>query len=163
MTERTYFPQVATVDDTVAKLLYHCDWYSGVPDSVLGPVVEKLPGYMPAARENHAFAAAFGNRLGGGRPCVLIQNSGLGLIGDVIFGTFNLYDMGVLAVVSNRGELAWEEPQHLQWGAMTMYMLAVLDFEIIDFDGVDSIEVAANIAFGLDKPTALVVHRGNLG
>lgn len=163
MMAREIFQQVATVADTAATLQRYCNWYSGVPDSVLGPVVEQIPGYMPASRENHAFAAAFGNRLGGGRPCVLIQNSGLGLAGDVIFGTFNLYELGVLAVVSNRGELGWEEPQHQEWGDKTIDMLKLLGFQAVDFYGVDAIEIAANIAFGGDIPTALIVHRGNLG
>lgn len=147
-----------------AALTEACDWFSGVPDSMYRNVLPALEPYLPAARENHAIAMAFGARLGGRRPCVLIQNSGLGLLGDALFGLQHLYGAGVLITVTLRGELPWEEPQHRLWGERTRCFLEVLGLETFDLEaeGLPAVARAAARAFGAERPAALIVHRGNI-
>ena len=164
MTDREYYPWVTTPRSLAITIREACNFYTGVPDSVLAPVIDLLPGYVPAPRENHAVAVAFGVRLGGGRPCVLTQNSGLGLCVDVLFGLQNLYKLGVLFIVSHRGELSWEELQHHEWGRKTNSILRIMGIRSFNIqDKMDVVRVAANYAFGKERPTAVVIHRGNLG
>ena len=108
---RPLYPQMYEGAEFAAKLMSVCDWFSGVPDSVMQQVIPHLRPYQFAPRENHAVAMAFGARVGGRRPCVLLQNSGLGLCGDALYGLQHLYGLGMVVVVVARGELAWEEPR----------------------------------------------------
>ena len=164
MTDREYYPWVTTPRGLALAIREACDFYTGVPDSVLAPVIELLPGYVPASRENHAVAVAFGVRLGGGRPCVLMQNSGLGLMVDAVFGLQNLYKLGVLLIISCRGELPWEEIQHQEWGRKTNSVLRIMGITAFDIaDKMDIVRLAANLAFDKERPVAIKVHRGNLG
>lgn len=162
---RPLYERVCDNDAFVAALQSHCDWFSAVPDSVLRQAQRRLGAACRfSPRENHAVAMAFGARVGGARPCVLLQNSGLGLALDALLGTFVLYGQGLLLVVSNRGELAWEEPQHLDWGKLTVPLLEQCPVTLVDFmtEGLDGLARAAELAFVQNRVVALMVHRGNL-
>ena len=161
---RPLFDQVTTSSEFAMALMEYFDWFSGVPDSVFKNVLPLLQPQQFAARENHAVGAAFGASIGGKRPCVLMQNSGLGLSLDAIFGLFELYHQGLLLVVSNRGELAWEEVQHQDWGRLTLPLLRATNFTVIDFQehGVAAIAEAAHIIKTQQRIVVLLIHRGNL-
>lgn len=161
---RTLFPLVAEGEEVATSLKREFDWFSGVPDSMFKQVLPHIEGYHPAPRENHALAMAFGARLGGKRPCLLIQNSGLGLLGDALFGLQHLYRQGLVMVVTARGELPWEEPQHHHWGQKSLTVLDAFDVPVFDFQvlGCDSFSLAAQVAFSQEKVTAVLMHRGNV-
>ena len=161
---RKYHPRVCSSEDFSNKLKKYCNFFTGVPDSVLKNTQKNLTEYKFSSRENHAVGIAFGASLSSKKPCVLIQNSGLGLAIDSLLGLFSLYEKGLLIVVSNRGELDWEEIQHKDWGDLTIDLIESLKFKIFDFetDGIESIEKAANYAFGKEKIAILLIHRGNL-
>lgn len=156
-------PVVASIDSVARDVQRHYDFYTGVPDSELGPVINKLDGYIPAPRENHAMAMAFGNRLAGGKPIVLMQNSGLGLIGDVIYGLFHLYGLGCVCLISNRGEEVSEEPQHREWGKNTHMWLQLMGFTVFDIEEkMDILQTSCNLAYDEERLVAVIVHRGNI-
>ena len=140
------------------------DWFSGVPDSVIKNTQKYLNNFYFSSRENHSIGMAFGALLGGKKPCVLIQNSGIGLIIDSLFGLFQLYDKGLVMIISNRGTLKWEEVQHKEWGYKTKHLLEVLDVQNIQFEeeGLDSIRLAEEIAYKKNKIVSILVERGNL-
>ena len=146
------------------ELETHFDWFSGVPDSVLKKTQAQLRNFHFASRENHAVAMAFGAKLGGHRPCLLIQNSGLGLAIDALLGLFRLYRQGLVMIVSNRGELDWEEIQHHDWGEATLPMLESLSIPVIDFDetGLAGLVEVARRANEGGEIVVLLVNRGNL-
>ncbi|MFB3901887.1 MAG: hypothetical protein ACE15E_00400 [Acidobacteriota bacterium] len=157
-------PFIGSARELAAGLGRYCDWYSGVPDSMFRRVLPSLVPYYRAARENHALGMAFGARLGGSRPCVLMQNSGLGLSLDVALGLFGLYRLGALVVVAQRGELEWEEPQHKDWGEKTVPVLRAMDIPVYDFEQgrLDALALAAGTAFEDDRIAVLLIHRGNI-
>jgi sulfopyruvate decarboxylase TPP-binding subunit len=161
---RPLYPQVCTSAAFADQLKLHCDWFSAVPDSVIKRVLPLLTPYQFAPRENHAVGAAFGAAIAGKRPCVLLQNSGLGLALDALLGLFRLYGQGLLLVVSNRGELAWEEVQHQDWGVITPPLLKATGFPVFDFEegGLPSIDSAARAAFEEGEIAVVLLHRGNL-
>jgi sulfopyruvate decarboxylase subunit alpha len=161
---RPLHAQVCTSAAFADQLRLHCDWFSAIPDSVIQKVLPLLKPYQFAPRENHAVGAAFGAAIAGKRPCVLLQNSGLGLALDALLGLFRLYGQGLLLVVSNRGELAWEEVQHQDWGTITLPLLAATGFPVFDFEegGLPSVDNAANAAFGHGEIAVVLLHRGNL-
>ena len=161
---RKLFDQKCTATIFAATLTGHCDWISGVPDSVFRRVLPALPQWYFAPRENHAVAMAFGARLGGKRPAVLIQNSGLGLCLDALLGTFRLFGQGMLLVVSNRGVLPWEEVQHRDWGLITENLLKAACIPQIDFnqEGIEGLKRAASQAEEERIIVSLILQRGNL-
>ena len=161
---RELFPLVCSAADLAVALSRWCDYFTGVPNSMFRKVLPHLNPYVAMPRENHALAMAFGLRLGGRRPCLLIQNSGLGLLGDALFGLQRLYQTGVVMAVAWRGELVWEEPQHRHWGEKTSEFLSVLNIRIFDLQelGLDAVAGAAKLAFEQNRPAAILVHRGNV-
>jgi phosphonopyruvate decarboxylase len=161
---RELFEQKTTAIEFAAALGRRCDWISAVPDSVFRRVLPALPQWYFAPRENHAVAMAFGASLGGKRPAVLLQNSGLGLCLDALLGTFRLYGQGLLLVVSNRGVLPWEEIQHQDWGAITADLLTAAGIAQVDFDaeGLSGLERAVHRVETEKAIVALVLQRGNL-
>ncbi len=157
-------PFICSSSELASALQERCDWFTGVPDSMFGKVQPHLEPYLTAPRENHAIASAFGARLGGKSPCVMMQNSGLGLCGDALYGLFHLYGMGVLLLVTWRGELEWEEPQHQHWGQRTLEYLSVLDVPVFDVQilGLGAIAEASQQAFVENRASAVLLHRGNI-
>jgi sulfopyruvate decarboxylase subunit alpha len=157
-------PLISASDQFAQALTEHFNWYSGVPDSVLKKTQDSLKPFHFSSRENHAVGMAFGARMMGRKPCLLIQNSGLGLAIDALLGLFRLYKQGVVLIVSNRGELEWEEIQHQDWGEITIPLLASLNIPVIDFgeQGLQAIQVVSDLAYRENKIVVLLVHRGNL-
>ena len=158
------FPQIMDSDEFVSKLIHNANWFSGVPDSVFKKIIPKLDPFYLASRENHSIAMGFGASLAGMKPAILIQNSGLGLSLDALFGLHQLYGVGILLIISNRGELDWEEIQHKSWGECTMNLLNLCKITTFDFGelGGMAIEEAAKVAFNEHKISAVIIHRGNV-
>lgn len=161
---RELFDQRADAARFARALEEHCNWFSGVPDSVFRRALTSLRNWHFAPRENHAVGMAFGATIGGARACIVIQNSGLGMCIDALLGTFDLYRQGLLLVVANRGVLPWEEVQHRRWGQITKALLDAIGIESISFDaeGVSGIERAARGAFDGARVVSLLVERGNI-
>jgi phosphonopyruvate decarboxylase len=73
-----------TGSDLAARLLGRgFDFFTGVPCSLIESLIAALEAdpavlYVPAVREDAAVGVAAGAWLGGRRPVVLMQNSGLG-------------------------------------------------------------------------------------
>ena len=154
--------QIMTGLDLVKQLMGVCDYFTGVPDGALKTVFSKVSPYYPAPREDHALAMAFGARMVGRKPCVFMQNSGVGYIGDVLLGLTTLYKTGVIMVVGCRGEFENEEPQHKQWGYYrTIQLLATYGVRAYDLQEKENVVLrAADVAWRLKRPVAIAIRRG---
>src|SRR5262245_40971857 len=89
-----------------------------VPDNPLSHVLKILARAYPdvrttlATREEEAFGIAAGLYLGGVRPSVLLQSSGLGNSLNAITSLLVPYQIPVLAVISLRGDAGeWNSAQ----------------------------------------------------
>lgn len=162
MADKQKHKQQITSKELSQSLMASCNWFSGVPDGAIKGLYEYVKPYKPATREDHALAMAFGARIAGKRPCVIMQNSGLGYCGDVILGLFKLYKQGGIIVVGARGEFSWEEPQHREWGPRTKPLLNALG--ISWFDPVEESFVYMrnfiDTAFATDSLVAVILRRG---
>lgn len=93
------------------------DFFTGVPCSILGGIIKALgEDYIPSVREDTAIGLACGAYLGGKRPCVLMQNSGLGYSLNVLTSLNLIYGIPVLLLVSYRGFDGKDAPEHLVMG-----------------------------------------------
>lgn len=165
MDTRVYYKKICSAKDLSNELKSKFDWFTGVPDSMYRNIWSDIEdAFHYAARENHAFAMAFGAKVGGKNPCVLIQNSGLGLSIDAIYGLFSLYKVGIVVLVTMRGELDWEEIQHKEWGTNTLDILKTIDCDIYDFEelGLSSIKEASINAMNHHRLSVVLLHRGNI-
>src|ERR671925_1438820 len=95
------------------------NFFTGVPDSILGGVIETLMErrlYTPAVREDEAVAMAAGAYMAGKVPAVLMQNSGLGTALNALISLNVIYKQPCLLIVSWRGFQGKDAPEHLVMG-----------------------------------------------
>jgi len=95
------------------------DFFTGVPDSILGGIIETLMErrlYTPAVREDEAVAMAAGAYMAGKVPAVLMQNSGLGTSLNTIISLNVIYKQPCLLLISWRGFQGKDAPEHLVMG-----------------------------------------------
>lgn len=93
------------------------NFFTGVPCSLLAGIIEVLgEDYLPSVREDTAIGLAAGAYLGGKKPCVLMQNSGLGYSLNVLTSLNLIYNIPVLLLVSYRGFGGKDAPEHLVMG-----------------------------------------------
>jgi sulfopyruvate decarboxylase subunit alpha len=59
--------------------------------------------HVPVTREEEGFGIAAGAYLGGNRPAILMQNSGLGNSVNVLASLYKLYQIPILMIISHRG------------------------------------------------------------
>jgi phosphonopyruvate decarboxylase len=105
------------------------DFFTGVPCSLIEDVIATLEArasWVPAPREDVAVGLAAGAWLGGRRPAVLMQNSGLGTSLNALASLSLLYGFPALLVVTWRGFGGKDAPEHLLTGAITPRLLDLL-------------------------------------
>jgi phosphonopyruvate decarboxylase len=104
---------------------------AGVPCSLVEDVIAVLQAhprvaYVPAIREDAAVGVAAGAWLGGRRPAVLMQNSGLGTSLNALASLSLLYGLPALLVVTWRGWRGDDAPEHILTGEITPRLLDLL-------------------------------------
>jgi phosphonopyruvate decarboxylase len=157
---------VITGHDFAALLERHrFDFFTGVPCSLVEDVIavlEQSSGapYIAAVREDVAVGMAAGAWFAGRRPCVLMQNSGLGTSLNALASLSLMYGLPTLVVVTWRGHAAKDAPEHILTGAITPNLLDLLG---IPHRVLSPETAAADVAWAADEmdksmqPVALVV------
>lgn len=146
------------------------DFFTGVPCSLIEGVLRVLEAhprfpYLPAVREDVAVGLAAGAWLGGRRPAVLMQNSGLGTGLNALASLALLYRLPSLLVVTWRGHQGADAPEHLLTGAITPGLLDLLG---IRHRALTPASVEADLDWATEEaerrmePVALVVPPGVL-
>lgn len=107
---------------------------TGTPCSYLKPLINAAIDdprftFRDAVNEGDAVAMAAGAALGGARPLVMFQNSGLGNAVNALTSLCFPFRVPVLLVVTHRAEPGGEadEPQHEQMGRITTALLDTLE------------------------------------
>lgn len=147
--------------ENLEKLGY--DFFTGVPCSLLGSMIRELGnGYIPSVREDTALGLAAGAYLGGRKPCVLMQNSGIGYSLNVLTSLNLIYDIPVLLLVSFRGFEGKDAPEHIIMGKHCVELIESVGISSRVCDGP---EIAAALAEAdakakEGKPFAIFVKEG---
>jgi len=116
------------------------NFFSGVPCSFLKDLINYAINesfYVMAANEGDAVAVCAGAWLGGKKPVVLMQNSGLGNAVSPLTSLNAIFRIPVLGFVSLRGEPGLkDEPQHELMGVITDKMLETMniDYAVLSSD-----------------------------
>jgi len=151
----------------VATLLtrHGFDFFTGVPCSLVEDVIAVLEGerdapYIAAVREDAAVGLAAGAWFAGRRPCVLMQNSGLGTSLNALASLSLMYGLPALVVVTWRGHEGKDAPEHILTGKITPQILDLLG---VPYRVLSAETAAADVAWAakemntLMQPVAIVV------
>jgi sulfopyruvate decarboxylase subunit alpha len=140
-----------------------------VPDNPLSHVVRELEEryrdvrLVLATREEEAFGIAAGLYLGGRRPAVMCQSSGLGNSLNAITSLLVPYQIPVVAVVSMRGEAGEWNAAQVPLGRAVRAMLDAIGVAHATVDSAESagasVKLAAATAFSTRLPCACLVAR----
>ena len=106
-------------------------FYTGVPCSLLGTLIDHLESnpevqYVANVREDAALGLAAGAYLAGQKSCVLMQNSGFGYSLNVLTSLNMIYKIPIMVVISYRGYLGNDAPEHIIMGDKIEKLLADL-------------------------------------
>ncbi|HSE93642.1 MAG TPA: thiamine pyrophosphate-dependent enzyme, partial [Methylomirabilota bacterium] len=107
------------------------DVSAGVPCSLVEPLIAALEGHprlpwIETVREDVAVGLCGGAWLGGRRPVVVMQNSGLGTSLNALASFSLMYGLPALLVVTWRGHGGKDAPEHILTGAITEPLLELL-------------------------------------
>ena len=119
--------------------------------------------YVPATREDEALGIAVGAYMGGKKPAVLMQNSGLGNSIDALTSLVLLYEFPILLIISWRG---YDENDFIEHSLMGKYMQNFLETMKIPMIVLSKTELSRQIADAgrkmreLKTTVALVLRKG---
>ena len=144
------------------------DFYSGVPCSLLEDLIVALEGdrpapWIPSVREDVAVGLAAGAWLGGRRPAVIMQNSGLGTSLNALASLSLMYGFPALLLVTWRGFGGRDAPEHILTGEITPSLLDLLRIPHKTLDAARAAELLAWATREMDarkSPVALLVPPG---
>ncbi len=132
------------------------DLFTGVPCSMIEDLIVELESnprapYLPAVREDAAVGLAAGAWLGGRRPAVLLQNSGLGTSLNALASLSLMYGLPALLLVTWRGFGGRDAPEHVVTGQITPRLLELLGtpYRVLSRDS-----VAADVAWAAGETEA---------
>ncbi|MBI3333367.1 MAG: sulfopyruvate decarboxylase subunit alpha [Candidatus Omnitrophica bacterium] len=145
------------------------DFFTGVADSLVASLIEELSAtgeYIPAAREDLAVGMASGAYLAGRRPCVLMQNSGLGYCLNPLTSLNLIYRIPLLLIVGWRGHDGADAPEHLVMGRHCRALLEQVGIPVFvpGPGGLDQAVAQAEGRMRSDRiPAAVLIRPGVLG
>ena len=142
--------------------------FVGVPCSILEGILNHITmdpevAYIPATREDEAIGIAVGAYLGGQKPVVFMQNSGLGLSINALTSLTLLYKIPILLLMTWRGHQATDAPEHRMIGKCTVKLLKSIElpaFTLTKKNIKKTIFTAINIMENEKKPVALLLREG---
>ena len=107
------------------------DFFTGVPCSLVEDLIAALETHprfpwLPAVREDVAVGMAAGAWLGGRRPVVVMQNSGLGTSLNALASLSLMYGLPALLLVTWRGYQGKDAPEHILMGEISPGLLDLL-------------------------------------
>ena len=141
------------------------DFYTGVPCSLVEDLIAALEchrraPWIPAVREDVALGLAAGAWLGGRRPVVVMQNSGLGTSLNALASLSLMYGLPALLIVTWRGFGGKDAPEHLLMGEISPKLLDLLGipYRVLHSESADELLAWARKEMDArETPVALLV------
>jgi sulfopyruvate decarboxylase alpha subunit len=140
-----------------------------VPDNPLSQILAALASHHPeirttlATREEEAIGIAAGLALGGERPTVLMQSSGVGNAVNGLASLLVAYQLPALLVISMRGDPGEWNWAQVPMGRAVVPILDALGVQCLTVERPDNAEecvrACAALAFGARCPAAVLLPR----
>src|SRR5262249_46110429 len=134
-----------------------------VEDLIVALEDDRPAPWIPAVREDVAVGLAAGAWLGGRRPAVIMQNSGLGTSLNALASLSLMYGLPSLLIVTWRGFGGRDAPEHILTGEITPSLLDLLRIPHRTLDAAHAVELVDWAAREMDartSPVALLVPPG---
>ena len=140
-----------------------------VPDNPLSHVLREFSDrfddvtLLLATREEEAFGIAAGLYLGGKRPTVMLQSSGLGSSLNAFTSLLIPYQIPVLMIVSMRGDLGEWNAAQSPMGRAVRSILEAIEIPHVTAESpetaAEAVRIAGTCAFGTQRPGACLLPR----
>jgi sulfopyruvate decarboxylase subunit alpha len=140
-----------------------------VPDNPLSHVLTVLSAHYPdvatsiATREEEAFGIAAGLYLGGARPTVMLQSSGLGNSLNALASLLVPYQIPSLVLISMRGDAGEWNSAQVPMGRAVAPICAALGLTVAAADGPEVtasvVQLVGQAAFGTRLPGVCLLPR----
>ncbi|MBS7288416.1 MAG: sulfopyruvate decarboxylase subunit alpha [Candidatus Freyarchaeota archaeon] len=143
------------------------DFAVSVPDTLFAEVLEKLGDvgimHVPVTREEEGVGVAAGAYLGGRRPALLMQNSGLGNCLNALLSLNKTFGIPLLMLVSQRGGRGEKIVAQIPMGEATIPLLKAACIPFYIPGSLQQLEEhiveAAERAWRDELPVAVIVRR----
>jgi sulfopyruvate decarboxylase subunit alpha len=141
------------------------DLVASVPCVKFGPLLDLISQdpavrHVPVTREEEGVGVCAGAYMGGKRPAILMQNSGLGNCINALASLDLLYGIPLLLVVSHRGTEGEKIAAQVPMGRATVPLLDALGIEHCcptPAQGEERVLWAADRAFAARRPVAVLL------
>ena len=118
--------------------------------------------HIPITREEEGVGIAAGAYLGGKKPAILMQNSGLGNSINAIKSLLHLYRIPVVFIMSHRGAEGEKILAQIPMGQLTLDLLDLLDiqkFIVNSKDDIKKITWAINTSIESKSSVGIVLQK----
>jgi sulfopyruvate decarboxylase subunit alpha len=136
-----------------------CDMLKGLINEIENA---KEISYVPVTREEEGVGIAAGAYLGGYKPLILMQNSGLGNSINAIKSLLELYEIPVIFMMSHRGTEGEKISAQIPMGKVLLDLLDCIGIESLIINShtkIINIEKAVKKSKETSKPIALILER----
>ncbi|CUH37433.1 sulfopyruvate decarboxylase, alpha subunit [Jannaschia seosinensis] len=149
------------VDDLVAN---DVSFVTTVPCKQLGGVIEEVEArpqirHVPANKEDEGIGLCAGALMGGARPCIIMQNTALGVTVNTLVTLTQFYRMPLPMLISFRGELLEPIACQVEMAIHTKALLAQLHIPTYHFhrqQDADEFDAILRYTFMCSKPVAIL-------
>lgn len=143
------------------------DFAVSVPDTLFAEVLERLESvgimHVPVTREEEGVGVAAGAYLGGKRPVILMQNSGLGNCLNALLSLNKTFGIPLLMLISQRGGRGEKIVAQIPMGEATIPVLKAACIPFYVPESLQQLEShvveAAERSWRDELPVAVIVRR----
>jgi len=141
------------------------NFFVAVPCKLLAGIITLIENdpeviYTPVTREEEGLGILAGAFLGGKRPAIVMQNSGMGNCINAICSLLNYYSLPIVFIVSHRGSEGEKIEAQKPMGEATRALLEsvkVKSYEISAVDELHLIEVGVTECYKQQRPVAFLI------
>jgi sulfopyruvate decarboxylase subunit alpha len=124
-------------------------------------IIEKTPDilHVPSNKEDEGMGLCAGAWMGGMRPCIIMQNTALGVTVNTLATLIQFYQMPLPMIISYRGELGERVACQVEMAVHTKALLDQLHIQTYHFHKPEDVEEIGAIikhTFMSRKPTAIL-------
>ena len=148
-------------DDLVANGV---SFVTTVPCKQLAGVIDEIDQrddifHIPSNKEDEGMGLCAGAFMGGKRPCIIMQNTAVGVTVNTLASLTQFYNMPLPMLISYRGELGERVAIQAEMAVHTKALLAQLNIQTYHFhkpEDVTELDAILHHTFMTRKPTAIL-------